>query len=104
MMAVFSPGSGALDEAGAGAEFEVAVAAPCAVSFLLSAGLLMTGAAVEVLAEALGATAAAEVGADGTETAADSDVVVDAPVDGAAGGGVDAESVAESEGADCPVV
>jgi len=107
MIAVFSPGSGALE----GDELEVAPAALFAVScFVSAAGLLMTGAAVGVLAEALGLAATAEDGDDGSETAADPDVAVDAPAVGAAAvdgadetdSGADAP-VAESEGVDCAV-
>lgn len=99
-MAVFSAGSGALDED----EFEAAVAAAGAVSFLVLTGLLVIDAAIAVLPESFGAVTAAEEGDDGTETAAEGDVPVDAAaVDDAAGGGADAASVAESEGAACAV-
>lgn len=99
-MAVLSPGSGALDED----EFEVAPAALFAVSCFVSDGLLVTGAAVGVLAEALGAATAAEDGDDGTGTAAGTVAAVDAAtVEGAdeTDSGADDAPVAESEGVDC---
>ena len=90
IIAVFSPGSGALD----GDAFEVGAAMFFAASFLASLGLLTAGAGVAALAEADGAVAAPEEDDGEAGTAAAGGAVE-------TDGGADAESVVKFDDAGC---